>query len=271
MIVDKFVEKKWKTLMWLPIIALAISLIYFGSVSLSGGEIIGKDIELSGGKRLTFEIATGTAVDIPYKHHITSGVTHNLIVEIGYEEDEQAVIDDIKSKVNVGEVSIVSVGPALGEFFFSQMVTAIIIAFVFMSIIVFMLFRSFVPSIAVIFAAATDIILALFVMNIIGIDLSIPTIAALMTLIGYSVDTDILLTTEVLKSNQEENKWENIKRAAKTGLTLTTTTLVAMFAVFFISGSIILEQISSVLIIGLMIDIPVTWLTNTGLLRRYAK
>jgi preprotein translocase subunit SecF len=36
---------------------------------------------------------------------------------------------------------------------------------------------------------------------------------------------------------------------------------------FFVSGSIIIEQIALTLLIGLAIDIPATWFTNAGVLR----
>ena len=94
-------------------------------------------------------------------------------------------------------------------------------------------------------------------------------ILILLTLIGYSVDTDILLTTEVMKRNRDDGITKGIRSAMKTGLTLTLTTLVALSAIYLISGSFVLDQIAIVLIIGLAIDIPTTWLTNTGILRRY--
>jgi len=55
----------------------------------------------------------------------------------------------------------------------------------------------------------------------------------------------------------------------KTGLTFTTTTLVALFAMYFVSGSIIIEEIALVLIIGLIIDLPATWMANVGILRAW--
>jgi preprotein translocase subunit SecF len=94
-------------------------------------------------------------------------------------------------------------------------------------------------------------------------------------LIGYSVDTDILLTTRLLKRKGELN--EKIIDAMKTGLTMTTTTLAALLALFIVSsGSVmsfiridIIRDISVVLIFGLIADIVNTWMTNVGILRLY--
>jgi preprotein translocase subunit SecF len=152
--------------------------------------------------------------------------------------------------------------------FFQQAQLALIMAFVFMAIVVFILFRSLVPSSIVLLCAATDIIITIAVLNVLGVTLSLPIIVALLTIIGYSVDTDILLTSELLKSGAH-NASTSIKRAMKTGITMSCTTLVALFALYFISGSIVLEQIAFALIIGIMVDIPATWLTNTGILRSW--
>jgi preprotein translocase subunit SecF len=97
--------------------------------------------------------------------------------------------------------------------------------------------------------------------------LSLAVLAAILTIIGYSVDTDILLTSEILKSGGRKNIKENIDRAMKTGLTLTATTLVALLSIYLFSGSVVLQQIAFVLMIGLLVDLPATWWTNAGLLR----
>lgn len=261
-------DKRWKTLMWIPLAALVLSTAFLAFQFATTGDIIKRDIELSGGKRLTFDITGKDVGEIPYWHRITTGVTNNLIIEIPFDANESEVIAFMQG-MGIGDASVVSIGPALGELFFSQMIIAIIVAFILMSIVVVILFRSRVPATTVILAAITDIVITVAVMNLLGIELSLPTIAALLTLIGYSVDTDILLTTEVIKRNREDEMKDGIKKAAKTGLMMTMTTIAALLSIHFLSGSIVLDQIASVLIIGLLIDMPATWFTNTGLLRRY--
>jgi preprotein translocase subunit SecF len=68
-----------------------------------------------------------------------------------------------------------------------------------MGLVVFFYFRSIAPSLAVILEAFSDIIVTLAIFNLTGIKLSTAGIAAFLMLIGYSVDTDILLSTRVLK------------------------------------------------------------------------
>jgi len=114
-------------------------------------------------------------------------------------------------------------------------------------------------------------------MDVFGIVLSLGTVAALLMLIGYSVDTDILLTTRLLKRKGELG--DKIKDAMKTGMTMTLTTLAALTALFAVSsGSYlvstftridIIRDISIVLIFGLIADIINTWMTNVGILKWY--
>jgi len=87
-------------------------------------------------------------------------------------------------------------------------------------------------------------------------------------LIGYSIDTDILLTSRLLKTTGSTgSKEEKIKSAMKTGLTMTATTLGALTALYLLSETIVLKQMANVLIIGLVVDVFTTWLTNVGILR----
>ena len=138
-----------------------------------------------------------------------------------------------------------------------------------MGFIVFFIFRTFVPSIAVIMSAASDIIITLGLMQLFGIQLSLAGLAALLMLIGYSVDTDIMLTSRLLKESEEKTVNEKVKRALKTGLTMTSTSIVAMTALFISSISVVLSEIAAVLLIGLAADIINTWFMNSVILKWY--
>jgi len=147
---------------------------------------------------------------------------------------------------------------------------AILIAFVFMGIVVFIIFRTFVPSTAVILSAFADILMTLALVNMLGMRMSTAGIVAFLMLIGYSVDTDILLTTRILKRD-EGSLNSRIFGAFKTGITMTLTSLFAVvFALFVVrSFSIVLTQIFSILAIGLGFDILNTWITNASILKWY--
>ncbi len=271
MLFEKF-EKHWKIWMWIPIALLLLSscLIVFNIATT--GSFMKRDAELMGGKSITFE-ASEFDLDaiksaLPYASvRTTSGVIKNIIIDVPTEQDENAVISAVSLHATViGTPTVQVTGPAIGNIFFQQAQLAFILAFIFMAITVFILFRSPVPSSIVVLCAATDIIVTIGVLIVLNVSLSLPVIAALITLIGYSVDTDLVLTSELLKGQHHEIS-AGVKRAMKTGMTLTMTTLIALVAMYFVSGSFIIEQIAFVLIIGLLIDLPATWLANTGILR----
>ena len=164
------------------------------------------------------------------------------------------------------------VGPTLGKAFREQGMGAIIIAYILIILVIFIAFRDFVPSIAVILAATFDALFAAGGMSLFGITLEPASLVAIIMLVGYSVDTDILLTTRVLKTRTGTVN-ERIDNAMKTGLTMTTTTLCVMFVILIISTQVIkidiMADISSVLLVGLIGDIISTWFMNAGILKWY--
>jgi len=111
-------------------------------------------------------------------------------------------------------------------------------------------------------------------MSLFGITLEPASLVAIIMLVGYSVDTDILLTTRVLKTRTGTVN-ERIDNAMKTGLTMTLTTLCVMLVILVISTVVIridiMADISSVLLLGLTGDIISTWLMNAGILKWYVE
>ncbi len=166
--------------------------------------------------------------------------------------------------------SVEEAGGSLGESFYRQMVVAIGIAFILMGIVVLIVFRTIIPSLAVISAALFDIVITVGILNLFGVRLSTAGISALLLLIGYSVDTDILLTTRVLKK-KEGSVNKRILDAMKTGLTMTGTTIAALGVGFIVTNSPVLKQMFMIILIGLVVDVFATYLTNAGILKWYAE
>jgi preprotein translocase subunit SecF len=124
----------------------------------------------------------------------------------------------------------------------------------------------------VIFAALADIVIAITVVDFLGIRLSAAGMAAFLMLIGYSVDTDILLTTRVLKKKGDSVN-HRIYSSFKTGIFMTITALAAVLPAFFIVTGLpdSFRQIFLILTIGLFADIINTWLTNASIIKWYAE
>jgi preprotein translocase subunit SecF len=139
-----------------------------------------------------------------------------------------------------------------------------------MSLIVFGLFRTFVPSVAVIASATSDIVVPLAVMALLGVNLSLGTVAALLMLIGYSVDSDILLNDYVIRRGG--SFYESVEAAMETGITMTLTSLLAMVVLTVTAvllGVPLLRDIGFVLSVGLTVDLMNTYMMNVEILRWY--
>ncbi len=169
------------------------------------------------------------------------------------------------------KISRDEVGAVLSETFYSSGITVVIISFILLTIVIFAFFREVVPAGAIIAAAIFDIAGALGLMAIFQIPISLSTIPALLMLIGYSVDTDILLTARLLK-REEKDLYTRSKEAMITGLTMTLTTLGALSVMLVLSyfGQInVIFQIAAVLLFGVASDIISTWFMNAPVLLWY--
>ncbi|MEJ2267798.1 MAG: protein translocase subunit SecF, partial [Nanoarchaeota archaeon] len=273
-------------LLLIPLIILIASLIYIGIFYSQNNDFIYKDISLTGGTSVTIN----ERLDIFELKQQLSGELKNLKVKEIYDlitQEQIATIietksDEIQTKqvlenyldynLNEDNSSFEFTGSTLGESFYKQLLIAILFAFVFMAIVVFIIFRSFIPSIAVIISAFADILMTLVLVNLFGIQMSSAGIMAFLMLIGYSVDTDILLTTKVLKRDKGSLN-QRIFGAFKTGTTMTLTSLLAItFALIIVSSfSGVLKQIFTILVIGLGFDLFNTWITNVSILKWYSK
>jgi len=138
------------------------------------------------------------------------------------------------------------------------------------SLLAFALFRTFVPSIAIVISAFSDIVIPVAIMSLVGIKLSLGTVAALLMLIGYSVDWDILLNNHVLR--RSGGLYESTYRAMRTGVTMAITSIAAM-AVMAIAATLfgidLMASIGIVLVLGLTADLMNTYMLNVTLLRWY--
>ncbi|AJC71394.1 preprotein translocase subunit SecF [Thermococcus guaymasensis DSM 11113] len=182
--------------------------------------------------------------------------------------DYGKISDVIQSKYKDADIIPRVVDPTFGEIAQKQGIKAIIYAFLGMAVVVFLFFRDPVPSGTIIFSAFSDMLIALAMMGILGIELTTATIAALLMLIGYTVDSNILLTTRLLR-RKEDTVEDAYLSAVSTGFTMSTTTLGALIILWLVSTSEVIDSITIVLIFGLLADFMNTWIFNAGVLRWY--
>jgi preprotein translocase subunit SecF len=266
-----------KQLVIIPLALLAISLLLLTMSTISTGMPVTPGIDFSGGTAVNLfttdskETLTATFAGYPL-NAVSEGVNNGKFLTFGAMDD--AKFKELSALINqkYPEAQINQIGETFGKTLQYQAVLALIFSFIGMAIVIFVAFRTFVPAGAVVLSAFADMVMTAAVMNIIGIPLTLGTVAALLMLIGYSVDSDILLTNRVLK--RQGKLHDKLKGAFHTGIIMTSTTLAAAAAMFIVAwfGSVqILWEISAVLLIGLVFDILNTWLTNAAILKWYVQ
>lgn len=276
-------NKWYKTILVLPVIIMILSLAYLGYFFYQHGDIMLKDSSLSGGTTVTIQGDINSSVESQLKNEIsdistrkltdlTTGKPVSIIIETSAkpEEIKPALEKILGYKLTEQNSNIEFTGPSLSQSFYKQLIISLIISFILMSITIFVIFRTFVPSMAVIFAAFGDIIIPLTLIDFLGIRLSAAGIAAFLMLIGYSVDTDVLLTSRALRT-KEGTLNQRIFRAFKTGIFMTSTALVSVIPSFFLITNLpdSFRQIFFILMLGLFADIFNTWLTNASIIKWY--
>jgi len=276
-------DKYYKLLLLIPISFLIFSVIYMSVFYSTKGDFFQKDISLTGGTTVTIN----EKIDINDLEQYLSSKAEEVSIRGVYDlvtQEQKAVIIETKSNpdeikkiledylkielINGENLSFEFTGASLSESFYKQLLTAFVFAFILMSIVVFIIYRKIVPSFTVIFCVFADILMTLTAVNIFGIKMSSAGIMSFLMLIGYSVDTDILLTTKILKRD-EGTLNKRIYDAFRTGITMTLTSVFAVGSALIIvrSFSMVLNQVFTILLIGLFFDIINTWITNASILK----
>lgn len=163
------------------------------------------------------------------------------------------------------KVHVYNMGSTITGIYKGQARNAIIGAIVAMAIIIFIAFRRRFSVGAILLTVGLDFIGVFGCMAIFRVPLSLASVAGLLMLIGYSVDTNILLTTRVLRRIAGAAR-EHTASAMKTGLTMSATTLTVLIALNLFTAAPALDQLSAVLIFGVIVDIANTWFLNAGML-----
>src|SRR3989344_3270489 len=285
--INEFYEKNYKKLIIISYSILLLSIIIIGISYFKTGEFFERDISLKGGVGVTIyndkinidevkELLKQNFKDYNVRELTDLNTNQNIgvIIEVA-DINEVQLKDVLKTKFDINFNNKEEYDPGLTSSSFSQsfykgLLIALLSSFIFMSIVVFISFRTFIPSLAVISAALTDILATLAIVNLFGIKLSAAGIIAFLLVIGYSIDTDILLTTRMLKRH-DAPLLERMKSSMITGLTMTFAAIAALMTGYFIALPLELKQIFLIISIALVFDIITTYFGNAGILIHYCK
>ncbi|MFC4436702.1 MULTISPECIES: protein translocase subunit SecF [Natrialbaceae] len=265
-----------------PLAVLGVALLVLAGSFLLFGAPVQLGMDFAGGTELTVQTTTPEE-DIPDAFDeepesvqaVASPDAENQYIVQFSSTEQEALSEQAEANLDPdGDASVIqqvsSTSASFGQQTQQTALLGVTVAFLGMSVLAFLLFRTFVPSIAIVVSAFSDIVIPLAFMAITGISLSLGTVAALLMLIGYSVDSDILLNNHILRRSGDF--YESTHRAMQTGVTMTVTSMSAMLVMgiaAWLFGVELLASIGIILFVGLAADLMNTYMLNLSLLRWY--
>lgn len=268
-----------KQLLLIPLAVFALALIILGAwFALTGSPVI-LGVEFTGGTEL--RVSPTSNIDNPNAHVQDAFEAQPSSIQNVPAEDTYIVtfrsdagsVEELEQQAQAADLEVrssSSISATFGGQSQRLAIMGLVGSFVGMSLVVFGLFRTFIPSVAVVASAISDLIIPLAMMNLVGIELSLGTIAALLMLLGYSVDSDMLLNDYVIRRGG--GYYDSVYTAMDTGITMTLTSFVAMSIMAvggFLLGVPLLRDIGFIIAFGLLVDVMNTYLMNVSLLRWY--
>ncbi|RLG17261.1 hypothetical protein DRN62_01645 [Nanoarchaeota archaeon] len=282
---EEIYEEHYKKLMIIPFAML----LFFSSVLLSNylnkGYILERDISLKGGTAISFQ--SNRSFDLEELKSLSvqlfetddvvvrelKDISGNLLgydIEVGKELNTTEAINSLSEAlgIDVSQVSVSQQSSTIASSFYRDVLKAFPFAFILMSLVIYYYFRSFVPAISILFSTLSDVICILGTMSLLGMRMSAATLGALLMIIGYSTDSDILLAVNILK-RREGRLMDRIKHAIKIELTMDAAAFTTYFIMYFLTNIGVIKHIAFVLMISVFFDTINTWIQNAGFQRMY--
>lgn len=280
--VMSFYKNNYKKLMIIPLLMIIFSIVSIGMTIAKEGVPIYRDVSLKGGLSVIINVESDlsenqlrenlqtkfTENSFSVSLLIEEGVSSGFIIDsdISEEKLKPYLEEQFDTTFEFGEnYNSNFISPTLSNAFFKQAMMILGISLILMSAVIFLYFREFVPSSAVVLSAIFDIIVTIGILNFFEFEISIAGIGALLMIIGYSIDTDILLTNRVFKE-PGNNYFEKAFFAFKTGTLMSFTTLIAGITAMILTNSEVIMEIAIILVVGLIVDFISTWFQNSGIL-----
>ncbi|MCW1293153.1 MAG: hypothetical protein OH318_02055 [Candidatus Parvarchaeota archaeon] len=265
---SEYYTHNYKILIAVPLIIIFFSVSVLTFKYITTGKIIKEGISLTGGYQITVPPNTNISLIKNYSPIAIRGLFSSKI--IGYQFsaplyfNKTLFLEELeKYNISQNEVTINYVGPQLVSSAIYNAIVLFIIAFVLVSFVSFIYFRSYIQSFANVISIVSDVINVLAIMSFLGLSLSTASIAGFLMLIGYSADRNAILSSNLFK-RKEGNLQYRIYHTLKTSITMDVSAISVLIVMLLISSSII-KDIATVLIIGVILDDLVVWILNGGL------
>ena len=250
------------------VVSLSLIIIGVTSLALRGKENLG--IDFAGGTLQEFRFARPVSINQVREalKEIDLGNSpiqqyrdkRDILVRT-YADAENEIIDKFKLKFSQNDFEILrieKVGPAVGKDLTGRAIRALVFALI--GICIYISFRfEFRFAIAAIIAVFHDVLISAGVLSLTGREFSLPVIAALLTVVGYSINDTIVVfdriredTRLMRKADYQEIINLSINQTLSRTLLTSLTTLLVVCALFFLGGAVI-NDFAFVLLVGIIV------------------
>lgn len=232
------------------------------------------------GFNFSIDFAGGTLIQLTFKEgNVTVAEIRNVLGEMGLTSstiqslsnnefvirtaqvelpERQKILETIEDQIAPFEVlRVETVGPVIGQSLKQLASLAVIFAFVGMIAYITIRFQ-FKYAIASIIALAVAVLIVLGTLSILQKEISIPIIAAILTIVGYSINNTIVIFDRLrenlktkIRSPLEEVIDLSINQSLSRTIYTSLTTLLPVLALYFFGGT--LSDFAFVLLVGITV------------------
>ncbi|MFH1846917.1 MAG: protein translocase subunit SecD [Candidatus Omnitrophota bacterium] len=178
-----------------------------------------------------------------------------------FEGHTEEIISGLENKFGKDSFEVMrveEVGPAVGADLRMAAIKALIFAMI--GICLYISFRfEFRFAITAIIALVHDVLVSVGMIALTGREISLPVIAALLTIVGYSINDTIVLFDRIREDRKFMRKADpgeiinaSINQTLSRTVLTSLTTLLVVFALFFFGGKVI-NDFSFVLLVGILV------------------
>jgi preprotein translocase subunit SecF len=256
-------------------VVLGLSLLAMVAWSAMGGGWVNYGVDFTGGTMVQVEFSTPTTVgeirnalgSLESQQVTRFGAENEFLIRVPEFAEEGTNISDVISTVladQYGEdaftvVRTEAVGPKIGDELQQKALLAILLSF--LLTLVYLAFRfEWRFGVAAIIATIHDIIITLGFISVFRLEVSLPTVAAVLTIIGYSLNDTIVIFDRIRENLKRVGRREayidildrSINEVLPRTVMTSGTTFAVLLALFVLGGPII-RDFALILILGVVI------------------
>ena len=168
----------------------------------------------------------------------------------------QKLSSEYPEKINF--IGVDQVGPTIGKYLTDSAIKLLLVTIILITVYITFRFK-FHFALGAMIALFHDLFLTLGVIGFFEIPLSIPVVAALLTILGYSINDTIVIFDRIRENMSSQDNYsvevvvnQSINESLSRTVITSLTTLLAVIAVFILAEDA-LREMAQVLIIGIII------------------